>query len=246
VEVIGLSDKRQITATFAAALDGAFLPMQILYQGKTDRSHPKYTFPDGFDIFHTPNHWANEETCLRFFEKIIFPYIKKVREETDAPTQKAMVLMDNFSGQTTTSLLEKVEEEGIVVVMIPAGTTDRLQPLDVSTNKAAKDFLREKFRHWYAQEVETQLQAGTAENAIKINMGMAVMKEVGAKWLTALYDKFRADTSIVTNGFKNVGIIEAVKKAREGLDPDDDVDNATHQLPEADEDPFSGLSEAED
>ena len=30
VEVIGLSDKQQITATFAAALDGAFLPMQIL------------------------------------------------------------------------------------------------------------------------------------------------------------------------------------------------------------------------
>ena len=106
VEVIGLGDKRQITATFAAALDGTFLPMQILYQGKTNRSHPNYTFPDGFDIFHTviPNHWANEETCLRFFENIIFPYIEKVHEEIGVPSQKAMVLMDNFSGQTTTSL----------------------------------------------------------------------------------------------------------------------------------------------
>lgn len=66
VEVIGLSDKRQITATFAASLDGTFLLMQILYQGKTERLHPKYKFPDGFDVFHTPNHWANEETCLRF------------------------------------------------------------------------------------------------------------------------------------------------------------------------------------
>ena len=75
-----------------------------------------------------------------------------------APSQKALVLMDNFSGQTTTSLLEKLEEEGFVVVFIPAGTTDRLQPLDVSTNKAAKDFLREKFRQWYAEEVARQLQ----------------------------------------------------------------------------------------
>lgn len=33
-----------------------------------------------------------------------------------------MVLMDNFSSQTTTSLLEKVEVEGVVVVMIPPGT----------------------------------------------------------------------------------------------------------------------------
>ena len=136
-----------ISATFAASLDGNILPMQILYQGKTDRSHPKYEFPDGFDIFHRPNHWANEQTCLRFFEKIIFPYVKKVREEIRAPSQKALVLMDNFSGQTTctTSLLETVEKEGIVVVMIPPGTTDRLQPLDMCTNKAAKDFLRERF-----------------------------------------------------------------------------------------------------
>ena len=85
VEVIGLGDKRQVTATFAATLDGTFLPMQILYQGKTNRSHPKYTFPEGFDIFHTPNHWANEETCLWFFENIILPYVKHVRNEMGAP-----------------------------------------------------------------------------------------------------------------------------------------------------------------
>ena len=66
VEVVGIGNKRQITATFSCSLDGTFLPMQILYQGKTDRSHPKYAFPDGFDIFHTPNHWANEQTFQRF------------------------------------------------------------------------------------------------------------------------------------------------------------------------------------
>ena len=73
---------------------------------------------------------------------------KKVREEIGTLSQKALVLMDNFSGQATTSLLEKLEEKDIVVIMIPAGTTDRLQPLDVSTNMVAKDFLREKFRQW--------------------------------------------------------------------------------------------------
>ncbi|MCG8626611.1 MAG: hypothetical protein MJE68_32000 [Proteobacteria bacterium] len=217
--------------------------MQILYQGKTDRSHPKYTFPDGFDIFHIPNHWANEEMCLCFFENIIFLYIKSVREETGAPIQKGMVLMDNFSGQTTTSLLEKVEEGGIVIVVIAAGTTDRLQPLNVSMNKVAKNFERNiNFGHWYDHNSKLVRQRMLS---IKINMGMAVMKEVGGKWLTALYDKFRADTSITMNEFKNVGIVEAVKKAG-GLDPDDNVDNATHPPPKADEDPFSSLSKTED
>ena len=108
VEVAGLGDKRQVTATFAACLDGTFLPMQILYQGKTARCHPKYRFPEGFDTFHTPNHWANAETCQRFFEKIIFPYVQRTREEMGAPLQKALVVMDNFSGQTTTTILEKI------------------------------------------------------------------------------------------------------------------------------------------
>ena len=83
--------------------------------------------------------------------------------------------------------------------------------------------MREKFRQWYAEEVARQLQAGTAEDAVKINMGMAVMKEVGAKWLTALYDKLCTETSLVVNGFKNIGIVEAVAKAREGLDSDEKV-----------------------
>ena len=109
VEVAGLGDKRQITATFAASLDGTFLPMQLLYQGKTNRSHPRHSFPDGFDVFYTPNHWANEETCHRFMEKIIFPYIREVKE---TPSQKALVIMDNFTGQTTPSILEKMEGEG--------------------------------------------------------------------------------------------------------------------------------------
>ena len=138
VEVIGLSDKRQITATFAATLNGDFLPMQILYQGKTSRSHPKYKFPSVFDIFHTPNHWANEETCVRFFSNIICPYVNKIRESIGKASQKALILMDNFSGQTTASVLEKMEIEGIVVVFIPPGTTDRLQPLESAQTKLPK------------------------------------------------------------------------------------------------------------
>ena len=44
VEVAGLGDKIQITATFAGTLSGEFLPTQLLYQGKTDRCHAKFTF----------------------------------------------------------------------------------------------------------------------------------------------------------------------------------------------------------
>ena len=53
VDVEGLNDKCQFTGTFAGTLSGVFLPMQLLYHGKTDRVHPHYQFPSGFDIWHT-------------------------------------------------------------------------------------------------------------------------------------------------------------------------------------------------
>ena len=106
---------------------------------------PKYSFPEGFDIYHTPNHYANEETCLRFVDKIVIPYIQQTREAIGTPSQKALLIMDNFTSQTTTSVIEKAEEQGIIIVMVPAGTTDSLQPLDVSVNKAAKAFYKKSF-----------------------------------------------------------------------------------------------------
>ena len=48
VPVAGISDKRRITATFSITLDNKFLPMQLIYQGKTGQSLPKGKFPGGF------------------------------------------------------------------------------------------------------------------------------------------------------------------------------------------------------
>ena len=53
--------------------------------------------------------------------------------------------MDCFRGQCQDSILTTLEENDIFVVFVPASTTDRLQPLDLSVNKFAKDFLCENF-----------------------------------------------------------------------------------------------------
>ena len=61
VEIVGMGDKRQITAVFGASLSGDFLPPQLIYTGKTPACHPKsVTFPADWHITHTENHWANE------------------------------------------------------------------------------------------------------------------------------------------------------------------------------------------
>ena len=80
VPIGNLDDKHQITGTFVVNLSGEFLPIQLIYTGKTDLCHPKVEFPKGFDITHSPNHWANKGIAMSLLKKIVFPFVNKKRE----------------------------------------------------------------------------------------------------------------------------------------------------------------------
>ena len=140
IEIVGSEDKRQ--AVFAGSLAGDFLPIQLVYKGKTQRCLPVgVQFPPDWDITYSHNHWSNEETMHNYAEKIIFPYIVKKREELKlAPDHRAVVIFDAFNGQCTENFLKLLESNHINVVLVPANCTDRLQPLDLSINKPAKNF----------------------------------------------------------------------------------------------------------
>ena len=140
VEIDGANDKRLITAVFCGSLVGDFLPVQVIYQGKTERCHPNFEFPPEWDIIHSQKHWSNEATMIQYIEKIIVPYIQSTRAalEDDSP---ALVIMDNFKGQVTSTVTNLLEENNVHVCLLPPNTTDRLQPMDVSVNKPAKDIL---------------------------------------------------------------------------------------------------------
>ena len=67
----------------------------------------------------------------------------------------ALVIFDDFGAQYTSSLLTLLDNHNINVTLIVPNCTYRLQPLDLSINKPAKDFLRSQFQEWYAQELST-------------------------------------------------------------------------------------------
>ena len=77
VPITKSDDKRQITAVFAASIAGEYLSPQLLFQGKTTRCHPSVTFPEGWDIWHSENHWSNQKTMIRYMERIIIPFWPK-------------------------------------------------------------------------------------------------------------------------------------------------------------------------
>lgn len=208
VELAGLNDKRQITAVFCGNILGAFLPIQVIYQGKTGRCHPHFQFPEHWDITHSPKHWSTEETMLQYVQQIIVPFVEQMRDFL-CEQKSAVVIMDNFKGQVTEKMIELMESHDIHMCLLPANTTDRLQPMDVAVNKPAKAFLKKKFQTWYAEQISAQLE-GEADvdnvNIEPIDLSMAVMKEASASWLVEMWDYISDNPQFIVNGFLHAGI----------------------------------------
>ena len=81
VPVKGVADKRQIMVTFGVSVVAEFLPMQVIYGGKTKQSLPKFNFPKSFSVSLTENHWSITSKSVEFFTDIVFPYLEHVKEE---------------------------------------------------------------------------------------------------------------------------------------------------------------------
>ena len=76
VELIGLQDKQQNTTVFCETLVEVFLPVQLVYKGKTTHWHLQFVFPVDWEITHSPNHWLTETTMISYIDNIIGPYVE--------------------------------------------------------------------------------------------------------------------------------------------------------------------------
>ena len=148
VEVVGIDDKRQIMTTFAASLSGNFLPMQLVYEGKTTKCHPAVEFPEGWHVTHMPSHWCNEETVIEYIKSVIVSYMTQKRKQLGLDLkQTELVILDEFEGQTTNRMLNLLQSNDLMYVIVPPNCIDQMQPPDISVNRAAKQFLRSKFEN---------------------------------------------------------------------------------------------------
>lgn len=206
VELIAIDDKRQITGVFACSLTGTFLPLQLIYSGKTKASLPKYQFPSNWHVTFTENHWANESTMIDYFHKIILPYIKQKRLDLKlSDNYPALVLFDVFKGQCTDSFLNYLRSNHILYVFVPPNCTDKLQPLDLTINKPAKEYLRHKFQNWYSQQVVQQLENGIDE---PVDLRLSILKPLNAGWLVDMYQYLKDHPEFIIKGFQGAGIID--------------------------------------
>uniref|UniRef100_A0A1X7USG5 DDE-1 domain-containing protein n=1 Tax=Amphimedon queenslandica TaxID=400682 RepID=A0A1X7USG5_AMPQE len=224
VPIKGLTDKRSITITFVITLSGNFLPMQIIYSGKTKASLPRsFQFPQGFSLCYNEKHWSNEETTLNLIKTIVKPYVVSKRQELKlAPTQKALMVWDVFRGQMTEAVKTKLRSMSIELVAVPANMTHFFQPLDLTVNGAAKKFTRNEFVTYYSSTVQKELSNGKCIEDIEVDLKLSTIKPLHAQWLINFYNFFTTTEghAITLNGWKKAGI-STLLDGTTTLGPDD-------------------------
>ena len=129
-----------------------------------------------------------------YIERILLPYLREKR--------KQLKLRADYPA------LELLEDNHIYVVMVPANCTDRLQPMDISVNKPAKNFLRQQFQEWYADKICQQLDRD--EGMVPVDLRLSIVKPLGARWIIKLFDYLTSKPDIIKNGFKGAGIVDCL------------------------------------
>ena len=93
---------------------------------------------------------------LKLLDEIIIPYDKSERERLKLePSQPTLLILDVFSGQTTTPVMDKLAENRIKYMKVRANMMNLFKPLNLTINKSAKVFMKKKFTEWYSLEVDS-------------------------------------------------------------------------------------------
>ena len=78
IAIVVSAYKQAITATFGITFANSFLPMQLIYGGKTERSIPHFRFPKGFSLSANPKNFSNTQETLKLMDEITLRYLISV------------------------------------------------------------------------------------------------------------------------------------------------------------------------
>lgn len=164
VATVGQEDKRQITVVLASSLYGDLLPLQMIFQGKTDRSLPESTAQiqaSRAHLTHSDNHWSNVDTMKQYISKIIVPYTERCINRFElASDAKVLLLLDVWKVHTCEEFRKylRTHHPRIHLVYVPANCTKYLQPADVALQRPFKHGIKKRFNEWGAKKIYEQLQ----------------------------------------------------------------------------------------
>lgn len=203
---VGADDKRQYTITLGFNFAGDILPMDVIFEGTTERSLPSPEIRaryGGEFVFHTSaNHWSNLEIKKATFdryaeyqEKIARDRLRHLYTEANRAKFPLIVLLDCWAVNRSRGLKEYLAEKGydkfMRLMYIPAGATGEYQVGDTHLHRTLKSVMRQRFGAWYVDKLTdidalrvaddiTDARASISEAKL---LGVRELRERACDWL---------------------------------------------------------------
>ena len=160
----------------------------------------------------------------RLLNKIIKPYIEKMKVKLGLPAeQKTLLIWDSFRAQECESVKDRLDELGIVFVLVPKNLTHLLQPLDLTTNLKFKEMEKKSFSDYFTECIQKQLMEDPQrdETTIEVDIRLSTLKPRHGKLMGEMYDYFQTKDGkrIIASGWRAAGISKAVNDVRDGYMP---------------------------
>jgi hypothetical protein len=187
VAVIGAEDKRQITACIASSLAGDLLPLQLIFQGKTDACHPPATASAKaalVHITHSENHWSNQQTMQQWIDFVLMPYVERqISSLALAPDTKVVLVLDVWAVHKSEDFRRylRTHHPRVHLVFVPANCTSQLQVADVVLQRPFKHGIRRRFNEWAARIIQEQIDQNDILG-LSPYLKMSVIKPLILQW----------------------------------------------------------------
>lgn len=113
-----------------------------------------------------------------------------------------------FRGQNTVKVLKKLASLNIAIVSVFANMTHFFQPLEITINREAKRFMKDKFTTWYSDEVKQQIESGGDSTDINVDPTLTVLQPLHAVSLMDIYNHLSSPVGVrdIAKGWEKAGI----------------------------------------
>lgn len=275
VSIVGMEDKRQITAVVGGTLAGELLPLQLIFAGQDHNLNQKKAVPglqdnyksldyelkkEGWRMTQTSNHWSTLQSMKDYLHGIISPFVEKKKVELNAPNSHVVLIFDCWSVHKSEDFLTFLRESFPTYhpVFVPAGCTSKAQPADVIMQRPLKHGVADEFSAWMANEVGVLIRAGASPGSVKVDTGLVRMKPLLVKWLMSAWQRLKVQKALLKQGWSIAGFDKVydaefqnealLKQARGELKTNEEVEDELESAADEEDDAveFDGPEEKEE
>jgi hypothetical protein len=162
---------------------------QILLEGKTEQVHPSVALPENVEMWHSPNHWACEESL----QKVVDQLDRAMQEDGAAEPRGWLWVIDAAPCHTAASFLSWLKEQRpwVHACFVPAGYTAVCQPCDVAFMRSFKSSLRSAAADDTAEQIVRAAAPGDAGLAVpKLDVRPVSLRKKLVHWVGKALNSF--------------------------------------------------------